>query len=310
MEEIRLKARAKINLTLDVTGKRENGYHELCMIMQTVGLYDEIILRKIPEDTIRLSSNVGWLPTDSRNLAWKAADLMRRTYGIAEGVSIGINKRIPVAAGLAGGSADCAAVLVGMNRLFSLGLSAKQLEEEAFMLGTDIPYCVRRGTVLAEGLGEVLTNIEPPSPFCYVVLAKPPVSVSTAKVYQALKWDQVQQHPDTEGMLEAMAEGDISQMGKRLCNVLETVTIPMHPKIAVLKEALLNLGAEGALMSGSGPTVFGLFLEREQAKRAARALRRNFAMRDVFVTQIYHVPHGKKERRKKDGRHKISYQFQ
>ena len=166
MEEIRLKARAKINLTLDVTGKRDNGYHELQMIMQTVGLYDEIVLRKIPENEIRLESNVSWLPADNRNLAWRAAELMRSTYDIKEGVLIQIDKRIPVAAGLAGGSADCAAVLVGMNKLFSLKLPAKKLEELALTMGTDIPYCVRRGTVLAEGVGEERTNIEPPCPFC------------------------------------------------------------------------------------------------------------------------------------------------
>ena len=286
MEEIRLKARAKINLTLDVTGKRDNGYHELQMIMQTVGLYDEIVLRKIPENEIRLESNVS-------------------TYDIKEGVLIQIDKRIPVAAGLAGGSADCAAVLVGMNQLFSLKLPAKKLEELALTMGTDIPYCVRRGTVLAEGVGEVLTNIEPSCPFCYVVLAKLPVSVSTAKVYQSLKWDQVEHHPDTKGMLAAMAEGDVPAMGRLLGNVLETVTIPMYPKIADIKESMLENGAEGALMSGSGPTVFGLFTKQERAKEAAKILRKQFAMRDVFVTQIYHVPHGKKERRTTDGRHKI-----
>ena len=297
MEEIRLKARAKINLTLDVTGKRDNGYHELQMIMQTVGLYDEIVLRKIPENEIRLESNVSWLPADNRNLAWRAAELMRSTYDIKEGVLIQIDKRIPVAAGLAGGSADCAAVLVGMNKLFSLKLPAKKLEELALTM--------RRGTVLAEGVGEVLTNIEPPCPFCYVVLAKLPVSVSTAKVYQSLKWDQVEHHPDTKGMLAAMAKGDVPAMGRLLGNVLETVTIPMYPKIADIKESMLENGAEGALMSGSGPTVFGLFTKQERAKEAAKILRKQFAMRDVFVTQIYHVPHGKKERRTTDGRHKI-----
>ena len=210
-----------------------------------------------------------------------------------------------MAAGLAGGSADCAAVLVGMNKLFSLKLPAKKLEELALTMGTDIPYCVRRGTVLAEGVGEVLTNIEPPCPFCYVVLAKLPVSVSTAKVYQSLKWDQVEHHPDTKGMLAAMAKGDVPAMGRLLGNVLETVTIPMYPKIADIKESMLENEAEGALMSGSGPTVFGLFTKQERAKEAAKILRKQFAMRDVFVTQIYHVPHGKKERRTTDGRHKI-----
>lgn len=292
MKEIRLKARAKINLTLDVTGKRDNGYHELRMIMQTVALYDGVRMKKIPEPEIRLESNVYWLPTDSRNLAFQAAELMRQTYGLTEGVKISIDKRIPVAAGLAGGSADCAAVLVGMNRLFELGLPVSRLEELALAMGTDIPYCVRRGTVLAEGVGEKLTDIQPPCPFCHVVLVKPPVSVSTAKVYQNLRWDQVKDHPDTQAMINAMAAGDVVKMGKLLCNVLETVTIPMHPQIEKIKEMLMEKGAVGALMSGSGPTVFALFTEEETAKKAAREVRKQFSVKDVFVTQIYHAGRG------------------
>lgn len=298
MEEIKLKARAKINLTLDVTGKRENGYHELEMIMQTVALYDGVKLKKIDTPEIRLKSNVYWLPADERNLAWKAADLMRRTFDIKQGVEIEIDKRIPVAAGLAGGSADCAAVLVGMNRLFDLRLSMKKLEEMAFTMGSDIPYCVRRGTVLAKGVGEELTNLDAPCPFCYVVLAKLPVSVSTAKVYQSLKWDEVESHPDTQAMIGAMKEGDVAKMGRLLSNVLETVTIPMYPDIEKIKKVLVEQGAEGALMSGSGPTVFTLFTEEETAKKAAREVKKKFSIKDVFVTQIYHVNHGKKGKEK------------
>ena len=305
MEEIKLKARAKINLTLDVIGKRENGYHELEMIMQTVGLYDEIQIKRIAEDEIRLYSNVGWLPTDERNLAWRAANLMRQEYGIKEGVCISIDKRIPVAAGLAGGSADCAAVLVGMNQLFKLGLSRQKLEELALTMGTDIPYCVRRGTVLAEGLGEQLTNIRPACPICHVVLAKLPVGVSTAKVYQNLQWDQVEKHPDTKAMLVAIAEQDVIKIGQLLGNVLEDVTIPMVPKIAEIKQAFLEHGAVGTLMSGSGPTVFALFIEKETAKNAAKMVRQKFGMKDVFVTKIYHVSREKHERRKQYVRHKI-----
>lgn len=174
VREIRLKARAKINLTLDVTGKREDGYHLLETIMQTVALYDGIYMKKLEKPVIKLKTNLPWLPTDARNLAWKAANLMRETFGIKEGVFIEIDKRIPVAAGLAGGSTDCAAVLVGMNRLFGLGLSEAQLEEVAGRLGSDIPYCIRRGTVLCEGVGEVMTNVAHPCPDCYVVLAKLP----------------------------------------------------------------------------------------------------------------------------------------
>ncbi len=289
MKEIRLKARAKINLTLDVTGKREDGYHLLETIMQTVALYDGIYMKKLDKPGIKLKTNLPWLPVDERNLAWKAAQLMMDTFDIKGGVFIEIDKRIPVAAGLAGGSTDCAAVLVGMNRLFDLHLSEGKLEELAGKLGSDIPYCVRRGTVLCEGVGEIMTNVEHPCPECHVVLAKLPVSVSTVSVYKGLKWDEVKDHPDTKAMLKAMEDGDVAKMGKLLCNVLETVTIEMHPKIAEIKNRLMECGAEGALMSGSGPTVFALFTDREKARKAASAVKREFALKEAVATRTYRV---------------------
>lgn len=287
MKEVRLKARAKINLTLDVTGKRADGYHLLETIMQTVALYDGIYLRRLDAPEIRLRCNLPWLPCDARNLAWKAAALMRETFSIKEGILIDIDKRIPVAAGLAGGSADCAAVLVGMNRLFGLRLSRRRLEELAAQLGSDIPYCVRRGTVLCEGVGEIMRDAAHPCPQGYVVLAKPAVSVSTASVYQRLRWQEVSVHPDTQAMLHAMQVGELSQVGRELCNVLESVTIPLHPQIAEIKARLLALGAEGALMSGSGPTVFALFREKSAAKQAAMQIKREFRLKDVITTEIY-----------------------
>ncbi|MCQ4936128.1 4-(cytidine 5'-diphospho)-2-C-methyl-D-erythritol kinase [Anaerotignum propionicum] len=304
MKDIRLRARAKINLTLDVTGKRDDGYHLIESIMQTVSLYDGIYMKRIQKNEIILKSNLSWLPTDNRNLAYRAAELMKAKFGIKEGVFIEIDKRIPVAAGLAGGSADCAAVLVGMNRLFDLGLSMKELESLAFLLGSDIPYCVQRGTVVSEGVGEILTPVKCPCPMCYVVLAKLPVSVSTATVYRGLDWQSVQNHPDTKGMIQAMAEADITKMGQLLGNVLETVTIPMHPQIAQLKEELVQLGAEGALMSGSGPTVFGLFKEEEIAKKAASTIRKKFGLKEVVATKIYHGNSGKRGEIR-NGRNKI-----
>ncbi|WMI80857.1 4-(cytidine 5'-diphospho)-2-C-methyl-D-erythritol kinase [Anaerotignum sp. MB30-C6] len=305
MRDLRLKARAKINLTLDVTGKREDGYHLIKSIMQTVSLYDGIYMKRIRKKEIIIKTNLAWLPTDHRNLAYRAAELMMAKFDITEGVFIEIDKRIPVAAGLAGGSADCAAVLVGMNRLFGLGLSVRELESLAFLLGSDIPYCVQRGTMLAEGVGEILTPVKCPCPMCYIVLAKLPVSVSTATVYRSLDLQKVEEcHPDTEGMIQAMAEGDIAKMGQLLGNVLETVTIPMHPRIAQLKEEMLHLGAKGALMSGSGPTVFGLFGEEEDAKEAAAAIRKKFGLKEVVATQIYHGNGGKRGE-DKDGRNKI-----
>ncbi len=304
MKEIKLKARAKINLTLDVTGKREDGYHLIRSIMQTVGLYDGIYMKPMVQGGIIIKSNLPWLPTDGRNLAYKAAALMQAKFRIPEGVFIEIDKRIPVAAGLAGGSADCAAVLVGMNRLFELGLSMEELKGLAFLLGSDIPYCVQRGTVLAEGVGEILTPIKTPCPMCYIVLAKLPVSVSTARVYRGLDWEKIENHPDTEGMLRVMAAEDIIRMGQLLGNVLESVTIPMHPRIALIKEELVHLGAVGALMSGSGPTVFGLFQGEENAKKAAAAIRKKFGLKDVVATKIYHS-NSDKRGEGKNGRNKI-----
>ncbi|WP_317853915.1 4-(cytidine 5'-diphospho)-2-C-methyl-D-erythritol kinase [Chakrabartyella piscis] len=288
MKNIRLKARAKINLTLDVVGKREDGYHLLESVMQTVALYDGITIERIPEDEIIIEANLRWLPTDRRNLAYRAAELMRETYSITEGVKIQMDKRIPVAAGLAGGSADCAAVLVGMNRLFSLGVKKRELQRLGAILGSDIPYCIQRGTALAEGVGDVLTPIKKGCPMCYVVLAKLPVSMSTAVVYGGLQLDETIVHPDTKGMLAAMEAGDVQAMGRCLGNVLETVSIPMQPKIAQLKQEMIALGAEGALMSGSGPTVFGLFQEEAVAKKVATKIRRKFGLKEVFVTRIYH----------------------
>ncbi len=289
MKEIRLRARAKINLTLDVTGKREDGYHTLEMLMQSVTLYDGVLLRRKKEGGIIVSSNRKWLPTDRRNLAWRAAELMLAEGNIQEGVEIVLDKRIPVAAGLAGGSADAAAVLVGMDRLFGLHFGREKLEEIGLRLGTDIPYCIRRGTVLATGVGEVLEDISPQCPRCFVVLAKPNVSVSTKTVYQNLDLQKLPYHPDTEAMLSAIATQDVEQIGKLLCNVLETVTIPMHPVIAQVKERFLEMGAAGTLMSGSGPTVFALFTKEEAAKSAAKKIQKEFGFRDVVLTGIFHV---------------------
>ena len=307
MREIRLKARAKINLTLDVTGKREDGYHLLESIMQTVALYDGIYMKRLEKPVIKLKTNLPWLPVDERNLAFRAAKLMRETFGITDGVFIEIYKRIPVAAGLAGGSTDCAAVLVGMNRLFDLRLSEARLEELAGSLGSDIPYCVRRGTVLCEGVGDVMTNAAHPCPNCYVVLAKLPISVSTASVYQALRWQEVRQHPDTQAMLHAMKEKDVKRMGGLLSNVLESVTIERHPKIAKVKERLMELGAEGTLMSGSGPTVFALFTERTKARKAAALVKREFALKDCLATRTYRVRRELRGEHNNDGR-KIQHQ--
>lgn len=286
MEYIKLKARAKINLTLDVLGKRTNGYHDLKMVMQTISLYDGIYIKKINRDGIKLKSNIEWLPVDERNLAVKAAMLLKEKYNIKEGIFIEIDKRIPVAAGLAGGSSDCAAVLVGMNRLFELNIPFYKLMEYGLSLGADVPYCIMRGTALAEGIGEVLTELSS-CPLCYIVLVKPPISVSTAFVFKNLNIDTIAQRPDTEKMICAIENKNIDQIANSLCNVLEGVVFPIHGEVKKLKEELLQLGAHGALMSGSGPTVYGLFKNKSEAKTAAICMKNKWGLKDVFITTIY-----------------------
>ncbi|MDD5945225.1 MAG: 4-(cytidine 5'-diphospho)-2-C-methyl-D-erythritol kinase [Clostridia bacterium] len=288
MEHINLRARAKINLTLDVTGIRSDGYHELKMIMQTVELYDRVFIKKTDKPGIKIKSNLEWLPCDSRNLAYKAANLMMSRYGIDDGVFIELRKSIPVAAGLAGGSADCAAVLYGMNILFGLGVSRSEMSKAALELGSDVPYCLMRGTALAEGRGEILTKL-PPCPNAWVVLAKPTMSLSTAAVYKAIDAVEIGEHPDCDGMIEDIKNSDIYGVSKKLSNVLEAASIPMCPMIADIKKDMLDLGALNSLMSGSGPTVYGLFDNKETAKGAADKIKKKYRLRDVVLTKIFNV---------------------
>lgn len=289
LNEIILKARAKINLTLDVTGKRQDGYHILEMIMQTVSLYDKVYVKKIDKPVLRLKSNLDWLPTDERNLAYMAAKLLKEEFQIKQGIFIELDKRIPVAAGLAGGSADCAAVLVAVNRLFGLRLSKEELMKYGLRLGADVPYCIVRGTVLAKGIGEILTPIAPQCPFCYVVLIKLPISVSTAFVYKNLSLPEINMHPNTKKMLQAIQNGDLKQICDGLCNVLETVTISHYPEIELVKKRLLQLGAKGSLMSGSGPTVFGIFEKKETAQKAVLQMKEELKIKDIILTTIFHI---------------------
>ena len=262
-----LKSYGKINLGLDVLRRREDGYHEVRMIMQTVGLYDLLTMKKIKDDKIQMTCNLTFLPTDERNLVYKAVKLMKDKYHIKDGVEINLNKRIPVAAGMAGGSSNCAAALKGMNQLFDLGLSIDELCEIGVTLGADVPYCIMRGTVLAEGIGEEL-SVLPAMPKCTVLIAKPPISVSTKMVYEALDSKEIVEHPDIDGILEGLRKGDLHKVADSMGNVLEDVTIPMHPVIADIKQAMQDCGAIGAMMSGSGPTVFGLFENRASAREA------------------------------------------
>ena len=283
MREIKLKAMAKINLGLDVVRKREDGYHEVRMIMQTIRMYDQIMLTEQKEPGIKVKTNVSFLPVNEDNLVYKAAKLLMDEFQVTSGVEIDLRKFIPTAAGMGGGSSDAAAVLVGVNRMFKLGLSKQQLMERSVAIGADVPFCILRGTALAEGIGEVLTPL-PPLPKCFVLIAKPPINVSTKFVYTNLRANELTWHPDIDGQIQALRDGDLEEVCRKMGNVLENVTIPAYPIISTIKEKMLQCGAVNAMMSGSGPTVFGIFSEREQAEKAAELLREEEKIRQVFVT--------------------------
>ena len=297
MDKLDLKALGKINLGLDVLGKRENGYHDVRMVMQTVYLYDQIRIEKRKEPGISLSTNLFYLPVNENNLAYRAASLLMEEFQIKEGVKITLDKHIPVAAGMAGGSSNAAAVLFGINRMFSLGLSQKDLMERAVSLGADVPYCIMRGTALSEGIGEILTPL-PPMPQCQILIAKPPISVSTKFVYENLNLPSLSRdaHPNIDKIAKALASRDFYGVADNLGNILETVTIPAHPVIREIKEKMMELGAVNALMSGSGPTVFGLFVNPAAAQEAYEEMRYGSAKslsKQVYLTSFYNNKAGK-----------------
>ena len=283
-----LKALAKINLGLDVLGRRENGYHDVRMVMQSVYLYDNVRLEAREEPGIELSSNLYYLPDDTGNIAYKAAQMMIEEFHLEGGVRITLDKHIPVAAGMAGGSSNAAAVLFGMNRLFGLELTRQELMERGVLLGADVPYCILRGTVLAEGIGEKLTVL-PSIPKCAVLIAKPPVSVSTRVVYEALDSKEIVKHPDIDGLIRALEEGSLKTVAACMGNVLEDVTIPKYPVIREIKQEMLEAGALNAMMSGSGPTVFGLFENKIKARNAQERIRRKALAKQVYVTNVHNA---------------------
>lgn len=286
MDEITLKALAKINLGLDVIRRREDGYHEVRMIMQTIHLYDLLEVRKIKDPQIKIQTNLSFLPVNENNLVYRAARLLQEEFSLCGGVSVNLTKRIPVAAGMAGGSTDAAAMLYAMNQLYDLGLSRKELMERGVQIGADVPYCIMRGTALAEGIGEKLTQL-PPMVKCPVLIAKPSVSVSTKFVYQNLKLDQSTTHPDIDALLSDIRGKDLDGICAHMGNILESVTIPNYPVIAKIKEKMLRSGAKASMMSGSGPTVFGLFEDGETAKAAMRDMKNSGLARQVYLTTIY-----------------------
>lgn len=283
---MKLKAFAKINLGLDVVRKREDGYHEVRMIMQTIHLYDylDLSVRAVPGIYIR--TNRSDIPTDDGNLVYKAAKLLVDEFQIEKGLVVRLKKHIPVAAGMAGGSSDAAATMVGVNELFGLGLSQEELMERAVNIGADVPYCIMGGTALAEGIGEVLSPL-PPMPKCWILIAKPPIDVATKFVYGNLKANELEQHPDIDAMIRDLKDEKLTDMCSIMGNVLETVTIPAYPVIDEIKKMMLDWGAEGAMMSGSGPTVFGIFSDKEYAKKAETAVKKSGLVREVFLTVPY-----------------------
>lgn len=277
------KAKAKINLTLDVLYKRPDGYHEVEMVMQTVDLSDHLLFEERGDSEITLSCGVPYIPLDHRNLAYKAAALLREKLGLKKGIHISIEKNIPVAAGLAGGSSDGAATLRGLNRMWRLGLSLDELALIGAELGSDVPFCVYGGTAIARGRGEIIERLPSAAPL-WVVLVKPPIAVSTADVYGNLNARQISSHPNTHAMVQALQTGDVEQIVNSLGNVLENVTFAMYPEVEKLKQQMVKFGAMGALMSGSGPTVFALADRESRANRIYNALR-GFS-KEVYLTRF------------------------
>lgn len=285
MNSYQIKAYAKINLGLDVVRRLENGYHEVKMVMQTVGIYDELTLTRT-EEGITVTTDKEELPTDDGNLIYKAAKIMMETYHIEGGIHIHLKKNIPIAAGMAGGSTDAAATFKGINRLYDLDCTLEELMKLGVKVGADVPYCVLGGTALAEGIGEKLTSLNT-APDCYVLVAKPPINVSTKYVYEHLDAEGIEEHPDIDGMVEAIWEESLQGILDRMGNVLESVTEKKYPIIAELKNKMKELGALNSLMSGSGPTVFGIFIDERIAREAFETLKKENPECQVFLPGFY-----------------------
>ena len=283
---MRLRALAKINLGLDILGKREDGYHEVRMIMQTIQMYDVLEIKKKKAPGISLSVNYPYIPCDKRNLVYKAAKLLMDEFQVKGGVTIRLEKFIPVSAGMAGGSSDAAATLVGINCLFKLGLSERELMDRAVKIGADVPYCIMRGTALAEGIGEKLTGITQ-VPECFVLIGKPGINVSTRAAYESLNLSGIQTHPDIDGMIQDIQNGDLQGMTAKMGNVFEPGIIGQYPVIQEIKDLMESHGALKAMMSGSGPTVFGIFDSQEKMDAAAKILRESNLAKTVFGTRVF-----------------------
>ena len=283
MDKIKVKAYGKVNLGLDVIRKREDGYHDLEMVMQQVKLHDDVVVSKRNDDKIIVTSSAMQLENGPGNLAYQATKVILDKFGIKTGVDIDIVKRIPIAGGMAGGSADCAATLKAVNELFECGLTEMELREIGVKLGADVPYCIIGKTAIARGIGEILEPVDEP-PFCYVVIAKPPISVSTAYIYGNIKPDEIQMRPNTEGIVEGLKKKDLSLICNNMYNVMEEVTAKKWPKIREIEKVMEDNNAIKAMMSGSGPTVFGIFNEENDAKKTVDELKEKNMVEQVYLS--------------------------
>ena len=283
-----IKAYAKVNLALDVLRRRPDGYHDVKMIMQNLDIYDELEFEVIARDTedvrIDLTVNKEGIPTDHRNLVYKAIAILFEAFNIKSHIAVNLIKNIPAEAGMAGGSTDCAAALKAVNMLYNLGLATDELMSYGVKLGADVPYCILGRTAISEGIGEILTPVKGLPPV-HVLVAKPPVNVSTKEIYTNLKANELERHPDVEGMIEALESGNLSAIAQRMENVLETVTVDMHPEIEELKALMKDQGALNAIMSGSGPTVFGLFEDKDKVWETAMMISDRELAPEVFITR-------------------------
>lgn len=285
MNKVTINARAKINLTLDVLGKRPDGYHEVEMVMQTIELHDTVLLEEV-KTGIEVVTDHPLLTEGSSNIAYKAAKVLVDRLKISNGLRISIHKKIPVAAGLAGGSTDAAAVLTGINQLWNLGLKFEELAQYGGEIGSDIPFCIRGGTAVASGRGEIISPL-PEIPELWMVLAKPQLEVSTAEIYKHFRAEKVIRRPDTKAMISAVKAGKTPEIVTNLVNVLESVTLERYPEVASLKASMSQLGVVNPLMSGSGPSVFGFVDNRKDAEKIAATLREELPNIFVAATRTY-----------------------
>ncbi|MDU7965285.1 MAG: 4-(cytidine 5'-diphospho)-2-C-methyl-D-erythritol kinase [Paeniclostridium sordellii] len=276
MNSIGLKSRAKINLSIDVLGKRQDGYHIVEMIMQTIDLYDNLKITQIEEDSIKIKSNSQDIPLNQDNIVYKAANILKEKFNIKKGIEISIQKKIPVAAGMAGGSSNAAAVLVGLNRIWDLGLTELELKDIALQLGADVPFCITGGSALAQGIGEELTDIKGLNENIHILICKPNIFVSTKEVYQSLDMNEIKKRPDNQKLIDALQINDVKYVSENMVNVLEEVTSSKYNEINQIERIIMDNKALGSMMSGSGPTVFGLFDNKEYAIRAKEELLQNY----------------------------------